>query len=140
MKKLSICYKYKHETLNMGKESPEAKNTKCWLGLLNLCAEFHAKLNWITCFSATLNFPTFMITIFLYMHFIRCLFWKLYILISLRTILKRSIIIGIAKYWKSTAGYECHHRPDCARRSAISVNSFGRQHCLLLTVASKWGC
>lgn len=44
---------YKHKTLNMGEESPEAKNAKCWFCLLNFCAEIHAKVNWITCFSAT---------------------------------------------------------------------------------------
>lgn len=33
----------KHKTLNMGGESPEGKNTKCWFCLLDFCAEIHAR-------------------------------------------------------------------------------------------------
>lgn len=81
-------------------------------------AEIHAKVNWITCYSATLNFPRSMITIKTYLPIYAFILLDCFsenvlilsILISLRAILKSCIIISIAKYWKIPQGYECQQR------------------------------
>lgn len=44
----------------MGEESPEAKNTKHGVCLLNSCAEIYTEVKQIACFGATINFPKFM--------------------------------------------------------------------------------
>lgn len=82
---------------------------------------------------------------FLHMRFIRSLLKTLlflYILISLITVIQRCIIISIAIYWKHQEGINVNVTDLTVQdRLAISINSFGRQHCLLFTMLNNCcGC